>query len=304
MTDDVERAIANLRSFRDGDFGVACAIACGKPAIDALRTVLFERDPSGLYQARCRAVDALAALGAEDVLIEFLEAKRDITDPVERLGEDAVVNAAALALANARDRNVFALLLRLAHRPCLTGVIGALGAQGSVEAIPVLVAALEEDASRPTAEAALKRVGLPARSALLHTAYCRLPSAERESESSARRRRSALRLLSEIGIPRDIRPTLQPLVDDADPKIALAACRICLRGTRAADRREAVHRLLTLLDYNDWALREEIETVLVIHFKAARDLIERRLDESDSDGDARRQIGRILRRVISRAEAG
>jgi len=80
----VENAIAALKSFQHGDRGVLDVIACGARAIPALRAMLFEHERSGLFQARCRVVQALAALGAYDVLIEFLEANRTIADPVER----------------------------------------------------------------------------------------------------------------------------------------------------------------------------------------------------------------------------
>jgi hypothetical protein len=306
MTEEIECAIASLKSFRDGDFGVACVVACGEQAIPALRAVLFEREPSGLYQVRCRAVDALAALGAHDVLIEFLEAQPGAADPVERMGEDAVINAAALALANARDRYVFELLLRLANRACLTGVIGAVGAYASAEAIPVLVNALEDDASRLTAEAALKNVGVSARAALVHAAGLKLPSGDHESESSIRRRRSALRLLFEMSVPFSVWPALRPLVDDTDAKVALLACQICLNWGPAADRRPAACRLVALLARDDWLLRDETESTLVAHFEETRDTIEFCLREvhpgRDAEGSA--QINEILRRVVSRAHSG
>jgi hypothetical protein len=90
-------AIDKLRSLHDGDRGVIEIAACGRRAIPALRALLFERGPSGLYEPRCLAVKALGALEAYDVLIEYLNAPRAIVDPIERVGEDAVLNAAARA---------------------------------------------------------------------------------------------------------------------------------------------------------------------------------------------------------------
>jgi hypothetical protein len=77
----VERAIAKLKSLQDGDTGVIDAIACGRQAVPALRRILFERERSGLYQTRRRAVEALAGLAASDVLIEFLETDRVYRGP-------------------------------------------------------------------------------------------------------------------------------------------------------------------------------------------------------------------------------
>jgi len=105
------RAMDKIRSLHDGDLGVLDAVDCGPAAIPALRALLFEREPSGLYEVRRRAVDALAALGAHDVLMDFLGTYHDVTDPIERLGEDAVINAAALALVPAKEPDVFRLLL-------------------------------------------------------------------------------------------------------------------------------------------------------------------------------------------------
>lgn len=202
QTQDVEQAINKLKSLHDGDVGVGETVACGKAAIPLLRSLLFAREPSGLFDARCRAVEALAALGGYEVLIGYLGAGHAASDPVERLGDDAVINAAARSLTGLREQRVFLLLSRLAERPSLTGVIRALGSFGRPEAIPLLINALEDDASRPVAEAALRKMGASVREALIASAQLRLPSPERESESSARRRRSSLGLLDAIGIPK------------------------------------------------------------------------------------------------------
>lgn len=302
----VERAIAKLKSSHDGDLGVLDVIACGERAIPALRRILFEREPSGLYHARRRAVEALAALGAHDVLIEFLEVERTIADPIERVGEDAVINAAALALANTHDRHVFELLLQLARRPALTGIIGALGAFENVEAIPALINALEEDASRFTAEAALRKLGRSARAALLRAVDTRVPLGEHESESSARRRRSALKLLAEMGGPCTAWKGLRHLIHDKDAKVAALACEIGLARASASERTGVVRRLIELLAQEDWILREDIERCLAAHFGSAQDLIARYLNKLPRQGEdavARKQTETILRRVIARAQS-
>jgi hypothetical protein len=105
----VQRAIDKLKSLHDGDRGVIEIAACGRRAIPALRALLFEREPSGLYRPRCQAVKALAALEAYDALIEYLNAPRETADPVERIGEDAVINAAARALTGLHEARIFEL---------------------------------------------------------------------------------------------------------------------------------------------------------------------------------------------------
>jgi hypothetical protein len=301
---NIEQAIAKLKSLSKGDLGVADVIACGEKSIPVLRTVLFEREPSGLFQPRCRAIEALAGLGANNVLLEFLQADRIIADPIERLGDDAVINAAALALANVREQRVFELLLRLAQRPALTGVIGALSAFRRTEAIPVLVGALEEDASRYTAETALWKLGHKARAALLRTVDLKMPPGERESESSARRRRSALKLLAEMDGSRAAWRRLRHLMHDNDAKLAARACEIGLARGSASERTEAVRRLIELLAQEDWVMREEIEICLTVHFSRARDVITQHLNQISRPGGettVRRQTEVILRRIMAHA---
>ena len=137
-------SFGKLSSLRDGDLGANDVVAYGKVAIPALKKILFKQERSGLYHMRCHAAKALALLGAMDVLTDFLGTQRVITDAVERLGEDAVINAVTRLMQNVRDPCVFAILLRLGHHAHLTGVIGALGASGRPEAIPAIIAALEE----------------------------------------------------------------------------------------------------------------------------------------------------------------
>jgi HEAT repeat protein len=301
----VEEAIAALRSFQHGDRGILDVIRCGAQAIPLLRAMLFERERSGLFQTRCRVVQALAALDAYDVLIEFLEANRTIADPVERVGEDAVINAAALALANVREQRVFELLLRLAQRSALTGVIGALGGLGRVEAIPLFIDALEEDASRYTAETALWKLGKKACPALSSTVDLKLPSRARESESSARRRRSALKLLAEMDRSRAAWRRLRHLMRDDDAPLAARACGIGLTRGSASERTDAVRRLIELLPQKDWVLREEIEAYLALHLASAREVIAQYLNQNShsprDDIAAREQTEIILRRIIARA---
>ena len=301
----IESAISRLRSLHDGDRGVVEVVACGTQAIPALRRLLFEREPSGLYGVRCRAVEALAALGGCGVLIEFLETERGGADPTEQLGEDAVINAAALALARAHDRRAFNLLLRLARRPALTGIIGALGAFQRVESIPALIAALGEDSSRLTAESALKKLGRSARTALVQTANLRLPSGLHEGESSLRRRRSALTLLCEVGTKRGDWAALRGLMHDTDSRVAVQACKICLEKASAEERRGAASRLISLLAEADWILREEIEGTLLVHFSITRDAIEHQLNApSPFEGrEANRQIDASLQNVLAQARA-
>jgi len=242
----VERAVQSLRSLHDGDRGVIEAIELGPCMIPALRALLSERDPSGLFNARLRAIDALAALEAYDVLADFLTSGRESGDPVERLGDQVVVSAAARGIARSRREWAFQLLLDLSHRHPWSGVIAALGSFRRKEAIPILTAALTEDETRMSAEAALKAMGPSARNALVEAANLREPTAANESESSLRRRRSALCLLIEMGLPSKLWPRLRHLMDESDIQVALLACKLCLDVAGREDRDAAIARLCQL----------------------------------------------------------
>jgi len=205
-TIDLEAAIRKLRSLHDGDLGVVETVMCGMRAIPALRAVLFEREPSGLFETRCRAVQALSALRAREVLVEFLVNPHWAADPVERLGDDAVINAAARALAKWRDEDTFQVLLKLSKERLLPGVVAAIGSFRRAAVIPYLVAGLAEDECRPFAEAALGKFGARARGALTQIVNATEPCPGSESPSRMRQRQSALRLLVRIANSRMNQP--------------------------------------------------------------------------------------------------
>ena len=258
---DLEAAIGLLCSLHDGDRGVLAVIACGHDAVPRLQEVLLRSDPSGLFESRCRVVRALKALGSGDVLATFLSAPRLAADPVQRLGDEAVVEAAARALVEVRrDDADFRLLLKLGHELFyLAGVVEALGSFDRPEAAPVLVLALGEDTARPSAEAALERLGRAALRFLVPVATSPYPSTNIESDASRRKRRSALALILRIGCTRWTWPCLRSLAGDKDTRISALACKLCLQHGSTTERAKAAGRLAELLAGADWMLRAEIQ---------------------------------------------
>jgi len=258
-----------------------------------LREFLFARDPSGIFQPRVQAVEALSALGAKDVLCEFLTQLRNVADPVEQTGEDAVANAVARALIRWPNEHVFSLLMAVAHCRLLAGVVEALGTYRRREAMPIFAAALAEDFCRPEAEGAFRKIGAPACSCLLRLADCRTPSPDIESESSRRRRRSALELLAELYCGEDLPDVLRALMADTDSHVALLACAICLPRVRSAERENVAAHLVGLLDASDWVHRARVEDFLIKHFAVCRSVIERSLS------CAHDPVATSLRRVVA-----
>jgi hypothetical protein len=132
----------------DDDTGAMALMLIGSSAIPAVLSFLFEPKPSGIYQPRRWAVDVLAAMNATDVLADFLKEDRNASDPIERAGDAAVINAATRALSRTQQDWVFDLLRDLVPRQPSSGVIEALGAFNRSAAIPHFT--LAEDDCRTT----------------------------------------------------------------------------------------------------------------------------------------------------------
>jgi HEAT repeat protein len=189
----LRRAFERLSALHEGYAGVTEVIAYGRGAIPALVSLLNQTDSSGLYERRRRAVSALAALGAYDVLVQFLSTDKKIADPVVRVGEDAVINAAARALVGVRDERILPMLLVIANRRPMSGVIEALGSTREPVVIPYLIEALREDDCRVVAEQGLRRMGRRAYTALIRAATG--ATGRPDNPSNLRLRRSAAKLL-------------------------------------------------------------------------------------------------------------
>jgi len=258
----IEHAVRRLKSLHEGDSGFLEVVDLGPDVVPALRRLLFEPEPSGLHQVRGRAAEALAALGAFDVLADFLVSRQPIADPAQRLGEELVIGAAARAIARLREEWVYRLLSVLATHQCITGLLAGLGSFHRKDSIEIFIRALSEDELRLTAEAILRGFGRAARSALITAALDHGNADRSESESHLRKRRSALGLLLEIGIPPKKWLVLRPLMEDSDSQIALLACRFCFEFGSAQDLARSARRLIDLRSRADWLERGLIDDLL------------------------------------------
>jgi hypothetical protein len=242
-----------------------------------------------LYETRRRAVEVLASLKTYDTLRCYLGAPRDIADPVERTGEEAVINAAARVLGDLGDERDLPLLFALLKRGRLSGVIESIGRFRLAEALPYFIDALADDFSRPAAEDAILKLGLTSQDALLRCAIRSAPLSEREVDTRKQQRRSALRLLLRLGeAPHALRAAADVLIQDPDPWIAMLSSRLCLDCAMDPTNPAAITRLIGLLKSADGLLADEIADCLLSHFDAARNMIDAAIEAEQSDRNAGR----------------
>jgi len=258
-----------LNSLHEGDHAVDLLAACGERAITPLREYLMDGTPTHIYQPRQRAVNALAQLGAKEVLIEYLCTSKEILDPEFRFGEEAVENTAARALAVWRTEDVFEVLLQIAYTRTLPGVIEALSSFQRPETVPLFIAALMDDVSRTAAENALKSMGEIAKPALLEAAVIPSPSENYESPSILLSRRSAMRILAVLTVTAEEWPGIKELLNDDDPEISISAARIALEIDDFEDKRGAIGMLIEKIPHTNWYVQTEIENGLVKHYGVA-----------------------------------
>jgi len=298
---EIEGLVESLNSLHEGELGIDMLVACGARAIEPLRRFLLHGTPSGIFLPRQRAVRALAQLGAKDVLLEYLGSEQDIRDPVAAHGEEAVKNTAARALSAWRTDDVYHALRLALWKRKLTGVIEALGEFKRAEAVPELIAALEDDYCRTAAEDALRKIGETAHALLIEAARTPDPSGVGERPTSQRRRRSALRLLETLLLSAEDWNRVAALVHDNDPEIVARASQIGLAVGSDRDRELAAKRLIEVLPKADWLLQGEIEMWIEAHLDLAMPMI-------DAEIRRRQQVGgpeahdNVLRLLLSLRE--
>lgn len=259
----MERLAAELGSLKTGRQAAEGLAGYGQEAVPALRRFLLEGAPQKVFLPRLWAVEALARIGAEDVLVEYLSVAREIPDPEDRFGEEAVESAAARCLCARPDERIFRFLVELSGRRMLQGLIDSLASFGRPEALPYFERALEDDFYRSSAEEAFRKFGESSVEFLARSAVTPKPGFAMETRSSLERRRCALKLLHEIGTPPDCWRVLRELIDDPDEQVFVALSKIGAASAPEEDREILAGRSLALLSSAPWYLQEDIENVLV-----------------------------------------
>lgn len=260
---EVRRLLACLQSLVDGESAIEELAACGPKAIPPLREFLLSGRIASVPQPRMWAVEALALLGARDVLVEYLQAPNRGVDPQLQFAEDAVKNTAGRRLRAWRDNETLEVLIEFSKKRNLPGVIETIAEFERPEAIPSLDRALEDDMCRIAAEDGLRRLGRAARRALVLSAVTPLPNADEETPSSLSRRRSALRLLTFIGVDQQSWAELRQLLAERDPELVARLAQIASSITNPSDRVSVALGLVAALGHLPWFVWKDAEEALV-----------------------------------------
>jgi hypothetical protein len=302
---DISRHIETLNSLKEGERAVSELIAYGHRAIEPLRQFLLEGKPSAIYQPRQRAVEVLAALGAKEVLVEYLKRQKGIVDPDVRLGEEAVESTAARHLVRWPSEEVYQVLLEIIQKRCLPGALEAISEFRRPASIPYIVMALEDDVCRPAAEEALRKIGPLARLELIHAVLTPRPGKDVETPSSLRRRGSVAGLLAKIGISAEEWQQLHQLLNETDPAILVAVSGMAAKIAGTKEKALAVRRLIEALETADWYFREEIGTLLTQFSDVGKRFVEEEIVRRRQLANEKRVVDPVLLtllRVNHRAE--
>jgi hypothetical protein len=264
--------VGDLESLPGGELTVSLLVGCGERAIAPLREFLLRGQPRGIFQPRQRAVEALAQLGAKEVLLEYLSREQDIPDAVARFGEEAAENTAARELSRWRTEEVYQFVLHLARRRMRVGLIETLGDFERPESADILLRALEDDVCRPAAEVALSRIAAQVKSVLLQAAGSYTADGE-GSPSELQRRRSVLRTLSELSLTASDWSVLRPLLRDQDQEIALLAASMGVECAPVEEKTEAARFLIRRIDRAPWFVQIRIQDCLRKNYDKVKDVI-------------------------------
>jgi hypothetical protein len=255
--------IAKLEDLQCASETVVQIVQCGAPAVPFLADALIHGKQRSIPQPRCCLVDALRLLGANDVLLEYLETTCAHEDPAIRFAEDMVISAAARAIKLDFSAKAFCILLNLARERSVPGVLEALALYRREESIPCFVRALESDLSRTTAASALEQFGQAAKPYLLEAALRIEPEPpDHESTSSLHRRRACMQLLEQLALEREDVSLIFPALFESDSRLVISAVRLILQHPNHTRVSVAVERLKSLRAHLDWVLEDETEALL------------------------------------------
>lgn len=255
--------ISGLHSLHDGPAYVNRLIAYGRQAIPALAELLLNGKPSGVPQPRQWTVEALAGLGACEVLLSYLSQALVVRGPIVQHGEEAVQNTAARALAACQTEETFTVLLDFLRRRALPGVVETIGLYVRPKAAPYLVDCLEDDVCRSAAMEALERLGDEIRPLLVESAIIRKPlPPDPESPSSIRRRRCCVRLMGPLHLTDGEASRIARLLEENDPDLVIAVAQLLLHASHFLDYRAVLFHVKRVQQTLGWWLQDESRSLI------------------------------------------
>lgn len=238
-------------------------IRCGTAAITPVAGTLRFGKSKSIPQPRCALVTVLAILGATDILLEYLADDRLTDDPTVRFAEDAVMNLAAQAIKLDFSARAYCVLLNIARKRALPGVLEALALYRRTESIPCFIRALEGDLSRSIAVECLRSFADRAKPFLLSELFRPDPRPpDRESASSLHRRRSCADVLSTVKLNRAEYEALLDLLFENDVELVLNVGAILLFSRDTGHHGAAARRLKAIRSHADWHMKDELDLLI------------------------------------------
>ena len=289
--EEIRSFVGDLESVRGGELTVSLLVGCGERAIAPLQEYLLHGKPRWIFQPRQRAVEALAQLGAKEVLMEYLSQKRELSDAAVRFGEETVENTAARELSRWPTEDVYQFVMHRAKQRMLEGLIETLGEFERPEAAPDLIRALEDGICRPIAGAALRKIA-PSVKPLLFTAAKKRMTEDGQRPCELARRRLVLHILSELDISKEEWGNLRSLLQDEDLEVRLTAAQIALDTAPFDEKRTAATLLMQSFGRAKWLLQIQIHDCLARNYSLISGLIEieiekrRQMPKREQNADA------------------
>jgi hypothetical protein len=260
---ELSSLIRGLQSLVDGPSYINRLVAYGPKAIPPLADLLLNGKPSGISQPRQWTVEALAGLGAWQVLLSFLSRPLSIQSPTVQHGEEAVQNTAARELAAYQCEEAFTVLMDFVRMHPLPGVVETLGLYRRTESAPYFVDCLEDDVCRSAAVESLRHLGDDIRSLLIESALTRKPQLpDPENPSSIRRRRCCVRLLEPLHLTKEEVNRLRPLFNENDPDLFVVVAQVLSHSPHFDDYRAILNHLYRVRRTLGWWLQDEFKALI------------------------------------------
>lgn len=287
----VQAAADRLRDLRAGAGAFGDVLAFGEAAVPALEALL--RGPTAtVYEPRCLAADALAAIRDEPAFAALLRAFEDslqrVLDPVLLESETVVLSHIAELFGGRKDPRATELLLRaLAVRP-YAAVARALGRIEDARAVPLLVECLYDGSARTAAVEALARFGTLPLAALTRVLLAPRIANGFESASCVDARAGAASVLGAMDCAAAQLPLAWALFD-REPEVRIAAAE-ALAGRIDPSGEVALPHLIELLADETWPRAERAANAIrVIDGPAVEPLIGIVTSSTDGSAAARRR---------------